>query len=313
VCTVNVSSPQIGTERRHRAAAMQADVAGFFHTPSNTWSYVVSDPQTRRAAVIDSVLDYDPRSGRTSTVALNRIVAYLRRHDLTLDWILETHAHADHLSGAHVLHSTVGGLTGIGAGITQVQATFKRIFNLSSEFQSDGSQFDRLLHDGDELPLGALVGKVMATPGHTNDSMTFLFGNAAFVGDTVFMPDGGTARCDFPGGDAAQLYRSITHLYELPEDTHVYVCHDYPPTQRSPRSNASIAEHKLRNTHLTADTTESDFVRFRKARDATLELPELIVPAVQVNIRAGRLPDAESNGVAYLKVPLNLLGHHTVS
>ncbi|MGE0115474.1 MAG: MBL fold metallo-hydrolase [Steroidobacteraceae bacterium] len=297
------------TEIRNEINPGPGRIRSFFHAPSNTWSHVVSDPQTGKAAVIDPVLDYEANSGRTSATSVEQIIVYLREHSMSLEWILETHAHADHLSAANELKRAVGGRTAIGAGIVKVQSTFKRIYNLGADFVADGRQFDRLLQDGDEIVLGDLTGKVLATPGHTSDSVTYLFGDAAFVGDTVFMPDGGTARCDFPGGDAAELYRSIRRLYQLPENTRIFVCHDYPPDDRAPLDHASVADHKQRNSHLSAATTEAAFIQFRKGRDATLDLPALIIPAVQVNIRAGCLPPAEDNGVAYLKVPLNLLGH----
>lgn len=308
IAAANQSNSAVPDTSTVAPRAGAADIAGFFHAPTSTWSYVVSDPQTGAAAIIDAVLDYDARSGHITTVFAERLVAYVRNRDLSLQWLLETHAHADHLSATHYLKDALGGRSAIGAGIVKVQSTFKRIYNLGADFSVDGRQFDRLLHDGDEIQLGALDGSVLSTPGHTNDSVSYLFGDAVFVGDTVFMPESGTARCDFPGGDAAQLYRSIQRLYTLPERTRVYVCHDYPVTPREPQSHASIAEHKRANLHLRADTDEASFVRLRQARDATLDLPALLIPSVQVNIRAGRLPEPESNGTPYLKVPLNLLG-----
>jgi glyoxylase-like metal-dependent hydrolase (beta-lactamase superfamily II) len=287
---------------------MQAIVTPFFHTPTGTWTYVVHEPASREAAVIDPVLDYDWRSGRTGTASADAVLAHLASEGLRLQWILETHAHADHLSCAPYLRLKAGGRIAIGAGIRQVQATFKRIFGLGEEFVPDGRQFDRLLADGDTVAIGGLSGRVIATPGHTNDSVSYLFGDALFVGDTIFMPDGGSARCDFPGGDAAALYRSVQRLYALPAATRVFVCHDYSPGGRAPQCETTLEAQRTCNIHLRADTTESDFVAMRRARDATLDVPNLIIPSVQVNIRAGHLPAAESDGVSYLKVPLNVLG-----
>ena len=287
---------------------MQPNVTPFFHAQTGTWVYVVSDPASGDAAVIDPVLDYDWRSGRTGTSSADQVLAHLSANGLRLRWILETHAHADHLSCAPYLQSRAGGKIAIGAGIRQVQATFKRIFGLGDEFVPDGRQFDRLLADGDTVALGTIEGQVIATPGHTNDSVSYLFGDALFVGDTVFMPDGGSARCDFPGGNAAELYRSVQRLYALPEATRVFVCHDYSPGGRPPQCETTIGEQRRANIHLRAETREGDFVAMRNARDATLDMPNLIIPSVQVNIRAGHLPPAESDGVSYLKVPLNVLG-----
>jgi glyoxylase-like metal-dependent hydrolase (beta-lactamase superfamily II) len=287
---------------------MHPTVTPFFHPPTGTWSYVVADPATREAAVIDPVLDYDWRSGRTGTASADTILALLDAAGLTLRWILETHAHADHLSSAPHLQAKAGGRIAIGEGIRQVQATFKRVFGLGEEFVPDGRQFDRLLADGDTIELGGVTGRVIATPGHTNDSVSFLFGNALFVGDTVFMPDGGSARCDFPGGDPAALYRTVQRLYALPPDTRVFVCHDYSPGGREPRCETTIAAQRASNIHLRADTTEQEFVAMRRGRDATLDVPNLILPSVQVNIRAGRLPPPDSDGVSYLRLPLNVVG-----
>jgi glyoxylase-like metal-dependent hydrolase (beta-lactamase superfamily II) len=269
---------------------------------------VVADPATREAAVIDPVLDYDWRSARTGTASADEILAHLESTGLSLRWILETHAHADHLSAAPHLKARAGGQIAIGQGIRQVQATFKRLFGLGDEFQADGRQFDRLLADGETVEIGQIAGRVIATPGHTSDSVSYLFGDALFVGDTVFMPDGGSARCDFPGGDAAELYRSIQRLYGLPEATRVFVCHDYSPGGREVRCETTIGEQRAANIHVRADTPEADFVAMRRKRDATLDVPNLIIPSVQVNIRAGFLPPAESDGVSYLKVPLNVIG-----
>lgn len=296
---------QIHSVERHRATA---HIAGFFHAATSTWAYVVSDPVSRKAAVIDAVLDFDLPSARTATHFADHIVCYLHQQQLSIEWILETHAHADHLSAADVLSHATGGRTAIGAGIVQVQSEFARIYHLGAGFALDGSQFDRLLRDGDEIVLGALRGRVIATPGHTSDSVSYLFADAVFVGDTVFMPETGTARCDFPGGNAQQLFHSIRRLYELPDDTRVFVCHDYPAAPREPLCDASVAEHKRANLHLSAVTSEAQFVKLRSTRDATLTVPTLLIPAVQVNIRAGRRPPPEANGISYLKSPLNTLG-----
>lgn len=287
---------------------MPVNVMPFYHRPTGTWSYVVSDPATREAAVIDPVLDFDWRSGRTGTAAADEVLAGLAADGLRLRWILETHAHADHLSAAPYLQARAGGQIAIGDGIRQVQSAFKRIFGLGDEFAPDGRQFDRLLVEGDRIEVGAIEGRVIATPGHTSDSVSYLFGDALFVGDTIFMPDGGSARCDFPGGDAAQLFRSVQRLYELPAATRVFVCHDYSPGGREPLCETTIAAQRDSNIHLRADTPESDYVEMRRKRDATLDMPNLIIPSVQVNIRAGHLPPAEADGVSYLKVPLNVLG-----
>jgi glyoxylase-like metal-dependent hydrolase (beta-lactamase superfamily II) len=287
---------------------MQPTVTPFFHGPTGTWTYVVEDPASRQAAVIDPVLDYDWRSARTGTASARAVLEHLNSRGLELAWILETHAHADHLSSADWLRSQAGGKIAIGEGIRAVQATFKRIFGLGDDFAADGGQFERLLADGDALPLGTVEGHVLATPGHTSDSVSYLFGDALFVGDTIFMPDGGSARCDFPGGDAAELYRSVQKLYSLPPATRVFVCHDYSPGGRKPLCESTIGAQRQENIHLRADTPEPDFVAMRRARDVTLDVPNLIIPSVQVNIRAGRLPPAEPDGASYLKVPLNRIG-----
>jgi glyoxylase-like metal-dependent hydrolase (beta-lactamase superfamily II) len=287
---------------------MQPIVTPFHHRPTGTWSYVVADPVTREAAVIDPVLDYDWRSGRTGTASADGILAQLAAEGLELRWILETHAHADHLSSAPHLQAQAGGQIAIGIGIRQVQATFKRIFGLGHEFVPDGRQFDRLLADDETVGLGGIQGRVLSTPGHTSDSVSYLFGDALFVGDTIFMPDGGSARCDFPGGDAAELYRSIQRLYALPPQTRLFVCHDYSPGGREPLCETTVGAQRVSNIHVKADTPEQEFVAMRRARDATLDMPNLILPSVQVNIRAGHLPPPESDGVRYLRVPLNVVG-----
>lgn len=287
---------------------MQPTVSPFFHAPTSTWTYVVADPGSRAAVIIDPVLDYDWRSGRTGTASADLVVAHCTQARLRVAWILETHAHADHLSSAQYLKSQLGGGVAIGHGILKVQETFKRVFGLGEDFTPDGSQFDRLLADGDALDVGGISGRVIAVPGHTNDSVAYLVGNAVFVGDTVFMPDGGSARCDFPGGNAAELYRSVQRLYALPDDTRVFVCHDYSPGGREPRCETTLAEQRAANIHVRDGVDEAGFVAMRKARDATLDVPNLVLPSVQVNIRAGRFPPPAPDGVSYLKVPLNVIG-----
>ncbi len=287
---------------------MQPTVSPFFHAPTSTWTYVVADPGSRAAVIIDPVLDYDWRSGRTGTASADLVVAHCTQARLRVAWILETHAHADHLSSAQYLKSQLGGGVAIGQGILKVQETFKRVFGLGEDFTPDGSQFDRLLADGDALDVGGISGRVIAVPGHTNDSVAYLVGNAVFVGDTVFMPDGGSARCDFPGGNAAELYRSVQRLYALPDDTRVFVCHDYSPGGREPRCETTLAEQRAANIHVRDGVDEAGFVAMRKARDATLDVPNLVLPSVQVNIRAGRFPPPAPDGVSYLKVPLNVIG-----
>lgn len=286
---------------------MKPIVQSFFHADSSTWSHVVRDPGSAAAAIIDPVLDFDAASGRTGTTSAEALVDYIDAHALQVAWLLETHAHADHLSAAHWLRTTrfPSARIGIGEGITAVQKNFRPIFNLGEHFPVDGSQFDHLLADGETIAIGTLEAQVIAVPGHTSDSNAFLIGDALFVGDSLFMPDGGTARCDFPGGSAAMLYRSIQRLYALPDDTRVFVCHDYAPGGREHRCETTIGEEKRDNIHVRIDTPEAEFVRVREKRDATLDMPRLILPAVQVNIRAGALPDAEANGVAYLKLPIN--------
>jgi glyoxylase-like metal-dependent hydrolase (beta-lactamase superfamily II) len=288
--------------------ATQALVTPFFHAPTGTWTYVVADPESRIAAVIDPVLDYDWRSGRTGTKSSDAVVAHCAAQGLSVEWILETHAHADHLSSAPYLQSKLGGKVAIGQGIRSVQATFKNVFGLGPDFATDGSQFDVLLADGDRVDLGRVAGRVIAVPGHTNDSVAYLFGDALFVGDTIFMPDGGSARCDFPGGDAAELYRSVQRLYELPPETRVFVCHDYSPGGREPRCETTIGAQRAGNIHVRDGVDEAEFVAMRRGRDATLDVPNLIIPSVQVNIRAGHLPPPEGDGVSYLRVLLNSLG-----
>lgn len=286
---------------------MTAEIQAFFDPKTFTVSYVVADPATARAAVIDPVLDFDFKSGRTSTASADRIVEFLRQRGLQLDWILETHAHADHLSGACHIQQQAGGRIAIGSNIRQVQGVFKKLFNMESGFQPDGSQFDHLFEDGETFHIGTLEAKAMWVPGHTPADMAYLVGDAVFVGDTLFLPDVGTARADFPGGDAYQLYRSIRRLLDLPAQTAIYVCHDYPPGSRQPQWKTTVAEQRAANIHVRDGISEDEFVRMRLARDATLEVPALILPSVQVNVRAGRLPPPDDNGLAYLRIPVNAL------
>jgi glyoxylase-like metal-dependent hydrolase (beta-lactamase superfamily II) len=283
------------------------EVEARYHADTGTWSYVVSDPATKAAAIIDPVLDYEQKGARTSTVSAQALLDHVEARGLSLRWILETHAHADHLSAAAWLQERTGAPIGIGAGIRNVQAAFKPIYGLEPEFPTDGSQFDRLFSDGERFALGELEVEVIATPGHTSDSLSYRIGDAVFVGDSIFMPDGGTARCDFPGGDAQVLYASIQRLYALPDATRVFVCHDYGPGGREPRAQTSIGEQKAANIHVRAQTSAAEFVELRRKRDATLALPALILPAVQVNIRGGRLPPARADGRRFLTLPLDAL------
>jgi glyoxylase-like metal-dependent hydrolase (beta-lactamase superfamily II) len=285
---------------------MRPDVHPFFHPPTSTWSYVVSDRDSRAAAVIDPVLDFDIHSGRCWTAAADQIIAHVRRERLAIEWMLETHAHADHLSAAPYLKATLGGRVAIGAGICQVQRAFRDLLNLGADFPVDGRQFDRLLGDGGELGIGSLVVRAIPTPGHTSDSLSYLIGDAVFVGDSIFMPDGGTARCDFPGGDAAVLFASIRRLYELPPETRVFVCHDYSPGGREPCCETTIAAERAANIHVRDGIAQAEFIALRTERDASLDVPKLLYPSVQVNIRAGLLPEPEANGGCYLKLPVTL-------
>jgi len=289
----------------------QAITQAFFDTKTWTISYVVWDPSSRRAALIDPVLDFDFKSGRTSTEAADRIEAYVTAQGLTVDWILETHAHADHLSGAHHLQQRLGGRIAIGEHIRAVQASFKKLYNLERGFLPDGSQFDHLFRDGEVFKIGELQATALLVPGHTPADMAYLIGDAVFVGDTLFMPDVGSARADFPGGDAHQLYRSMRRILSLPADTCIYVCHDYPPPGRDAQWQTTVAEQRASNIHVRDGISEADFVALRQARDAALEVPTLILPSIQVNVRAGQLPPADDNGIAYLRIPLNSLGART--
>ena len=287
---------------------MRPLVTDFFDPATFTYSYVVRDPDSQSCLIIDSVLDYDPASGRTSTDSADKIVAFVREQQLTVEWLLETHVHADHLSAAPYLKQQLGGSLAIGTEITAVQKVFVQLFNLESQCATDGSQFDRLLKDGDSLQVGGLTVQVMHTPGHTPACLSYLIGDAVFVGDTLFMPDYGTARCDFPGGDAQALYASIQRLFSLPDSTRMFMCHDYKAPDREQYCNETTVEaERLHNIHVREGVSVEAFVAMRSARDATLGMPTLILPSVQINMRAGELPPAEENGVRYLKIPLNAL------
>jgi glyoxylase-like metal-dependent hydrolase (beta-lactamase superfamily II) len=281
-------------------------IQSFFDPETFTVTYVVADPVLKRAAIIDSVLDYDPKSGRTSHTNAHLVVAYIQQNGLTVDWLLETHAHADHLSAAPYLKQKLGGEIAIGRHICDVQKVFKGVFN-AKDMNTEGAEFDRLFEDGELFKIGAIDVRVMHTPGHTPACLTYVMGQDVFVGDTLFMPDYGTARCDFPGGDAATLYRSIQKVLALPPETRLHLCHDYPPASRGPAWETTVGEQRAANIHVHEGVSEAAFVALRTARDKTLSMPVLILPAVQVNVRAGRLPPAEDNGVHYLKIPINAL------
>ncbi|PHR02277.1 MAG: MBL fold metallo-hydrolase [Halomonas sp.] len=281
-------------------------VTHFFDEPTNTFSYVVQDHDSSACAIIDSVLDFDYAAGRTDVRSANQIIAFVREKRLEVAWILETHVHADHLSAAPYLHEQLGGKTGIGAHIVEVQEIFGKAFNAGTEFARDGSQFDALFNEGDTFTIGSLEGRVLHTPGHTPACLTYVIGDAAFVGDTLFMPDYGTARCDFPGGDARTLYHSIQKVLSLPEQTRLFLCHDYKaPGRDAYQHETTVAEQRQANVHVHDGISEEEFVKMRTERDATLGMPRLIIPSVQVNMRAGELPPAEDNGQVYLKVPIN--------
>jgi len=283
-------------------------VKTFFDEPTFTATHVVHDPATKRAAIIDSVLDFDNAAGRTSTASADAVIAYVKSEGLTVDWILETHAHADHLSAAPYLKKALGGKLGIGANIKTVQKVFGEIFNAEPEFRRDGSQFDALFEDGATFKIGEIEARVLWTPGHTPACLTYVIGDAAFVGDTLFMPDYGTARCDFPGGDAATLYRSIQKIFALPDETRLFLCHDYKAPGRDEFAwQTTVKEERDWNVHVGRGVTEADFVKMREARDKTLAMPKLILPSVQVNMRAGELPPPDKNGIRYLKLPVNAL------
>ena len=283
-------------------------VEPFYDKDTGTFSYVVYDQVGGMAVIIDPVLDYEPAGARTNTVSADALLAFVRSKLLTVAWILETHAHADHLSAAGYLADQLQAPVAIGRGIVQVQQHFKTLFGLGDEFIADGSQFDRLFEDADSFNVGGLTARVIATPGHTDDSLTYVIGDAAFVGDTMFAADTGTARCDFPGGDAHRLYASIQRILALPAETRIYLCHDYPGSRREAQAQSSIDEQKQHNLHLRDGTDEAAFVQMREQRDATLPVPKLILPALQVNIRGGRLPEPDGNGVRYLRLPLDQIG-----
>jgi glyoxylase-like metal-dependent hydrolase (beta-lactamase superfamily II) len=285
--------------------ATRPEVTAFFDPKTNTISYVVQDPGSKACAVVDSVMDIDYAAGRISYESADRIIDFVRENGLTVDWLIETHVHADHLSGAPYIQEKLGGRIGIGENIRTVQDTFGKVFNEGTEFQRDGSQFDHLFRDGDTYTVGGMTCFAMHTPGHTPACMTHVMGNAAFVGDTLFMPDGGTARADFPGGDAHELYHSIRKVLSLPEETRLFMCHDYGPNGREIRWETTVGEERKHNIHVRDGVTEEEFVAMRQARDATLDMPKLIIPSIQVNMRAGKLPPKDDSGRTFLKVPVN--------
>jgi len=281
------------------------DVKAFFEEDSNTVSYVVTDPATKKAAVIDSVLDFDYASGTISYVHADAIIDYVKAKKLDVEWLIETHVHADHLSAAPYIQEKIGGKIGISDRISEVQTVFGKMFNAGTEFERDGSQFDALFADGDQYKIGTIEATAMATPGHTPACMAHVIGDAVFVGDTLFMPDGGTARADFPGGDARTLYRSIQKILALPDQTRMFVCHDYAPNDREILWETTVGAQRQGNIHVGHDASEDSFVEMRETRDATLAMPRLIMPSIQVNMRAGHMPEAEDNGTTYLKVPVS--------
>lgn len=286
---------------------MQPNIQAFFDPTTCTVTYVVFDEPSGSCTIIDPVLDYDPKAGRTKTTSADKVIIYITEQKLTVDWILETHAHADHLSSADYLKGKLGGKTAIGNRIPIVQKTFKKLFNMEPEFNPDGRQFDHLLADGEQFNVGKLTAKAISVSGHTPADMAYQFEDAVFVGDTMFMPDVGTARADFPGGDARQLYRSIRKLLDLPSETRLFMCHDYPPKDRPIKWQSTVALQRAHNIHVHEGVSEDDFVAMRTARDATLEMPVLMLPSVQLNVRAGQMPPAEDNGVSYFKIPINVI------
>lgn len=286
---------------------MQPIVKTFFDEPTFTFSHVVSDPETKECAIIDSVLDFDYASGKTDRVSADQIIAYIKEESLQTQWILETHVHADHLSAAPYLKEQLGGTLAIGDQITVVQNVFGKAFNAGTDFERDGSQFDHLFKDDESFSIGSIAAKAIHTPGHTPACMSYLIGDALFVGDTLFMPDYGTARCDFPGGDATTLYQSIQKLFTLPDETRVFMCHDYKaPGRDEYQFETTIGEERQHNIHVSVEHDQADFIHMRESRDATLDMPRLILPSVQVNMRAGHMPPAEDNGQRYLKIPVDL-------
>lgn len=302
--TIEAAARQIEHAVANRDA--RPTIAGFFDEATNTISYVVHDPATREAAIIDSVLDYDAAAGRTSHGSANLMIEYISKNNLKVSWLIETHAHADHISAAPYLQEKLGGQLAIGRDIIRVQEVFGKLFNAGTDFERDGSQFDRLFDDGDTFKLGEIEAIALHVPGHTPADMAFIFGDAAFVGDTIFMPDFGTARADFPGGDARQLYRSIRRLLSLPPETRLFLCHDYKAPGRDEYAwETNVAQQREGNVHVRDGVSEEEFVEMRTSRDRTLAMPKLIMPSVQVNIRGGRLPEPEANGVSYIKIPIN--------
>ncbi|GAB4392876.1 MAG: MBL fold metallo-hydrolase [Kiloniellaceae bacterium] len=287
---------------------MNPEIKTFFDEATFTATHVVWDPETKAAAIIDSVKDYDPKSGRTKTESADEVIAFVKDQGFKVEWVLETHVHADHLTAAPYLRDKLGGKIAIGAKINAVQDVFKKVFNAEEDFPTDGRQFDKLFEDGETFKIGKLEARVMHTPGHTPACSTYVIGDAAFVGDTLFMPDFGTARCDFPGGDARQLYQSIQKILALPPETRLFLCHDYKAPGRDTYVwETTVADERANNIHVHEGISEDDFVKMRTERDKTLEMPILILPSVQVNMRAGDLPPAEDNGVRYLKIPLDAL------
>lgn len=287
--------------------SVKPEVTAFFDKQTNTVSYVVKDPTSPACAVIDSVMDIDYAAGRIASTSADAIIAFIQGQGLRLEWLIETHVHADHLSGAPYIQGKLGGRIGIGENITIVQETFGKVFNEGTEFRRDGSQFDRLFRDGDGYSIGGMTAFAMYTPGHTPACMTHVIGDAAFVGDTLFMPDGGSARADFPGGDARTLYRSIKRVLALPPETRLFMCHDYGPNGRDIRWETTVAEQRAHNIHVHDSIGEDEFVAMREARDATLDMPKLIIPSLQVNMKAGALPTPDPSGKRFLKVPLDTL------
>ena len=301
---LNRATAQI--ERAQADKRLRPSIAGFFDEATNTVSYVVHDPKTGEAAIIDSVLDFDAASGRTSNGSADRMIEYVTSNNLKVTWLIETHAHADHISAAPYLQERLGGKLAIGCDIIRVQEVFGKLFNAGTDFERDGSQFDKLFEDGETFRIGELEGIALHVPGHTPADMAFIVGDSAFVGDTIFMPDFGTARADFPGGDAGQLFRSIRRLLSLPDETRLFLCHDYKAPGRDEYAwETTVKQQREENVHVKDGVTEQDFVAMRTDRDKTLSMPKLIMPSVQVNIRGGRLPDPEENGVSYIKIPVN--------
>ena len=284
------------------------DVTGFFDQATYTISYVVADPETKQCAIVDSLLDFDQASGRTTTASADKLIAFVREQGLTCEWIIDTHVHADHLTAAPYIRDQIGGKTAIGDQIPVVQRVFGEIFNEDGSFHTDGSQFDHLFTDGEVYRIGNLEARAIHTPGHTPACMSHLIGDALFVGDTIFMPDFGTARCDFPGGDAGTLFDSIQKLFALPDETRMFLCHDYmAPGRDTYRWETTVGEQKTSNIHMKAGTSREDFIAMRTARDETLDMPKLILPSVQINMRAGDMPPPEDNGQRYMKIPINAL------